>query len=60
VLRRLGRDRIQVIAAADKLLALSPPRLRVDTGDDALDAELSGYVKVHVAPDRTIVMKVST
>jgi predicted polyphosphate/ATP-dependent NAD kinase len=60
VLRRLGRDRIQVIAAADKLLALTPPRLRVDTGDDALDAELSGYVKVHVAPDRTIVMKVST
>jgi predicted polyphosphate/ATP-dependent NAD kinase len=60
VLRRLGRERIQVIAAADKLLALSPPRLRVDTGDDALDTELSGYVKVHVAPDRTIVMKVST
>jgi predicted polyphosphate/ATP-dependent NAD kinase len=60
VLRRLGRERIEVIAAADKLLALSPPLLRVDTGDDALDADLCGYVKVHVAPDRTIVMKVST
>jgi predicted polyphosphate/ATP-dependent NAD kinase len=60
VLRRLGRERIEILAAADKLLALVPPLLRVDTGDDALDAELCGYVKVHVAPDRTIVMKVST
>jgi predicted polyphosphate/ATP-dependent NAD kinase len=60
VLRRLGRDRIQVVAAADKLLHLSPPRLRVDTGDDALDAELCGYVQVHVGPGRTIVMKIST
>jgi predicted polyphosphate/ATP-dependent NAD kinase len=60
VLRRLGRDRIQVVAAADKLLHLSPPRLRVDTGDDALDAQLCGYVRVHVGPGRTIVMKIST
>jgi predicted polyphosphate/ATP-dependent NAD kinase len=60
VLRRLGRDRIQVLAAADKLLYLSPPRLRVDTGDDALDAVLCGYVQVHVAPGRTIVMRIST
>jgi predicted polyphosphate/ATP-dependent NAD kinase len=60
VLRRLGRDRIQVVAAADKLLHLSPSRLRVDTGDDALDAELCGYVRVHVGPGRTIVMKIST
>ncbi|HMI70687.1 MAG TPA: hypothetical protein VK510_11900, partial [Solirubrobacteraceae bacterium] len=60
VLRRLGRDRIQVVAAADKLLHLTPPRLRVDTGDDALDAELCGYVRVHVGPGRTIVMKIST
>jgi predicted polyphosphate/ATP-dependent NAD kinase len=60
VLRRLGRDAITVVAAADKLAALQPPVLRVDTGDDALDAELSGYIRVHTAPGRTIVMKVST
>jgi predicted polyphosphate/ATP-dependent NAD kinase len=60
VLRRLGRDRIQVVAAADKLLHLSPPRLRVDTGDDEVDGELSGYLQVHVALGRTIVMKIST
>ena len=46
VLRRVGRDRIQVIATADKLLGLDPPWLRVDTGDEALDAELRGYIRV--------------
>jgi len=60
VLRRVGRDGIVVIAAADKLLGLRPPTLRVDTGDDALDAELSGYIRVRVAPRETIVMRVST
>jgi predicted polyphosphate/ATP-dependent NAD kinase len=60
VLRRLDRDRIYIIAAADKLLRLDPPRLRVDTGDDALDRELAGYVRVHVAPGQSHVMKVST
>jgi predicted polyphosphate/ATP-dependent NAD kinase len=59
VLRRIGRDGLVVVAAAPKLLALNPPTLRLDTGDDALDAELSGHVRVHVAPRRTIVMNVS-
>jgi predicted polyphosphate/ATP-dependent NAD kinase len=59
VLRRLGRERITIVSAADKLLALPEPVLRVDTGDDALDAQLCGYVRVHVAPRRTIVMNVS-
>lgn len=60
VLRRIGRDHIRIISAADKLLALDPPTLRVDTGDDELDRELCGYVRVDVAPGRTIVMNVST
>lgn len=60
VLRRIGRERIEVVAAAEKLLRLDPPWLRVDTGDDELDATLSGYVRVRVAPKRTIVMKIST
>ena len=60
VLRALGRERIRIISAADKLLALETPTLRVDTGDDELDRTLSGYVRVHVAPGRTIVMNVST
>jgi predicted polyphosphate/ATP-dependent NAD kinase len=60
VLRRLGPERIRIVAAADKLASLAPPVLRVDTGDDALDAALRGYVRVHTAPGRTTVMKVST
>jgi predicted polyphosphate/ATP-dependent NAD kinase len=60
VLRRIGRERIRIVSAADKLFALDPPTLRLDTGDDELDRELGGYVRVHVAPGRTVVMNVST
>jgi predicted polyphosphate/ATP-dependent NAD kinase len=60
VLRAVGRGRITILSAADKLLALPEPVLRVDTGEDALDAELRGYVRVHVAPRRTILMNVSS
>jgi predicted polyphosphate/ATP-dependent NAD kinase len=56
VLRRIPE--LIVVAAADKLVHLSC--LRVDTGDDSLDAQLSGYIRVHTAPGRTTVMKVST
>ena len=56
MLRRIKE--LTIVASADKLVHLDC--LRVDTGDDALDAELSGYTRVHTAPGRTIVMKVST
>ena len=59
VLRRLGRDRIVILSAADKLVALDPPNLWVDTGDPELDAELAGYVRVHVGPRQQIVINVS-
>ena len=36
-----------------------PPVLHVDTGDPALDEELCGYRRVHVAPGRTLVSKVA-
>jgi predicted polyphosphate/ATP-dependent NAD kinase len=60
VLRRIPRERITIISAADKLLALNPPTLWVDTGDAQLDARMSGYVRVDVAPRRQMVMKVSS
>jgi predicted polyphosphate/ATP-dependent NAD kinase len=56
VLRNI--EELTIVASADKLVHLD--RLRVDTGDDALDAQLSGYTRVHTAPGRTIVMRVST
>ncbi len=60
VLWRIPRDRITILSAADKLLALAPPTLWVDTGDPELDAHLSGYVRVDVGPRQQIVMKVSS
>jgi predicted polyphosphate/ATP-dependent NAD kinase len=65
VLRRLTagqgltRDRVTILAAADKLLQLAPPTLWVDTGDPDLDSEFCGYVRVHVGPREQIVIKVS-
>lgn len=59
VLRRIGAENVVVVAGLRKLLALDPPGLHVDTGDPALDAELTGYRRVHVAPNRTLVQKVA-
>src|SRR3954452_24813452 len=56
VLRRIKE--LTIVAGADKLAHLES--LRVDTGDDELDQQLSGYTRVHTAPGRTTVMKVST
>lgn len=60
VIRRVGLDNIEIVAALDKVLALDPPVLRVDTGDPVLDAELTGYRVVRIAPNRSLVLKVST
>ena len=46
VIRRVGKDNIIVVATREKLLELRGRPLLVDTGDAALDAELSGYVRV--------------
>lgn len=45
VIRSVGPVHLQIVATMDKLLALDGP-LRVDTGDDVLDRELSGYRRV--------------
>jgi predicted polyphosphate/ATP-dependent NAD kinase len=54
VIRRVGREGIVVIASMDKLIALETGCLRVDTGDAAVDATLSGYLRVHTGPDRSV------
>ena len=59
VLRRIAREQVTILSAADKLLALEPATLWVDTGDRHLDVLLSGYVRVDVGPRQQIVMKVS-
>jgi predicted polyphosphate/ATP-dependent NAD kinase len=58
VLRRVGRDRMIVLAAREKLIELRPMVLRIDTGDRALDRELSGHVRVRVGPREMMLMPV--
>jgi predicted polyphosphate/ATP-dependent NAD kinase len=59
VLRRAGSDALVVVASLEKLLALDPQRLLVDTGDPALDQALSGYRRVRVAPGHCVVLPVA-
>lgn len=46
VLRRVGRDNLVVIATKTKLAGLNGRPLLVDTGDEALNRELEGYLRV--------------
>src|SRR5262249_35830848 len=59
VLRRLGTDNLVVVAGADKAEAPDPAVLPVDLGDGDDDRILDGYVRVHVAPGRSIVLRVT-
>ena len=49
VIRRVGAGHVIVIATQTKLLSLEGRPLLVDTGDPALDEELSGYARVITA-----------
>ncbi|MBX8827353.1 ATP-NAD kinase family protein [Ochrobactrum sp. SFR4] len=58
VLRKVGRERIIVISTLDKLIALDPPMLRVDTGDAEVDAMFTCHMKIETGPERSTIMKV--
>ena len=60
ILDRIGAENVVILAAAGKVSALDPPVLRVDMGDDAPAPVLSGYHRVHTAPGRSIVLKVTS
>ncbi len=46
VIRRIGRENIQVICTTGKLHSFRGIPLLVDTGDEVLDIELSGHVSI--------------
>jgi len=60
VLRRAGPDGLTIIASPEKLSSLAAPRLLVDTGDAALDAEFSGFHRVATGPGRMTMMRLSS
>jgi predicted polyphosphate/ATP-dependent NAD kinase len=59
VIRQVGKENIVVAAAGSKLLSLEGRPLLVDTGDEELDRELSGYVKVVTGLNERIVCRVA-
>lgn len=60
LIARAGRDGLIVLATEEKLAALATPRLHVDTGDAALDAALSGFVRVQTGAARFTMMRIGT
>ena len=58
LIARAGREGLIVLASEDKLAALSEPCLWVDTGDPALDRDLSGYLRVKTAAGHETMMRV--
>jgi predicted polyphosphate/ATP-dependent NAD kinase len=60
VLARLRPADLVIIATVAKLAALVPPRLLIDTGDDAAFSGLCGYHRVRTGPSRYMMMQVAT
>ena len=58
IIRRAGRDGLIVIAGRDKLASLALGRILLDTGDRALDAELSGFVRARCSATEWVMMRV--
>jgi predicted polyphosphate/ATP-dependent NAD kinase len=58
VIRTIGKENIWVVATTAKIFSLDDRCLYVDTGDDALDAELRGYHRVITGYSDEIVCRV--
>ena len=60
LIRRLGKDNIQILATRTKLKTLEGRPLLVDTGDAALDRELCGLWPVTTGYEDQVLYRVST
>lgn len=58
VIREVGLDNIEVIATKNKMFSLFAQPLLVDTGDELLNEELSGYARVTVGYGESVMFKV--
>ena len=56
VIRRIGQQNIIGLASIEKIATLPDHSLFADTGDDGLDRELAGYVRVQVSAANQILM----
>ncbi len=59
VIRRVGLDNIIIVASKPKMLSLFGKALLVDTGDEKLNAELTGYRRVYVGYEDSVMFKVT-
>ena len=57
VLRLIGKENIVILSTKAKLASLNLCPLVCDSGDEELDKELSGYVRVTVSKDETVIYK---
>jgi predicted polyphosphate/ATP-dependent NAD kinase len=56
--KKVGKENIKLIATKQKLAALPQKRLYVDTGDDAVNKLLSGYIRVVVGYQYEVLMPI--
>jgi len=59
VIRSVGLDNIIIAASKPKMLSLFGKSLLVDTGDEELNSELTGYRRVYVGYEDSIMFKVT-
>lgn len=59
IIRAVGRERLTILASADKLAGLAAGQLLVDSGDEALDQALAGHIAVRTGPRRQMMMAVA-
>jgi predicted polyphosphate/ATP-dependent NAD kinase len=60
VIERVGKENLIVIATKRKLFALNGEPMLVDTGNDAINQRLCGYVQVTTGVKERLVYKVSS
>jgi predicted polyphosphate/ATP-dependent NAD kinase len=59
VLEKIGKDNIMIIAADSKIIGLKGRPMYIDTGDDGMDQELTGYYRIKTGYESSIMYKVT-